>query len=319
MDSDQTPINGKPGHRRGARASAEGLGWALRERILWPLGDGIRSVFELICWPFERLAWIVQRALLWPLEDRADSLSGRERIAATAGAAVAVVAVFIGVVAFAGSSGSGGEPAAAPVAIASTPAVEPSPSPKPKAPRSTLHGPAPVFKAPAKKVDPTEVDPAQAIESAPPSSSAAATAASAATGRISSRPSSSTGDATTSAAAEEATIPGREAGAEAVAVAQRFSSAFVVYETGGEESKVRAEFAQTTTPELAKALLKRPPRLPADVAVPKAKVVNVVPGPSREGVYTLSVSLLRVGVTSELRLEMEKLKDKGWRVTNVLG
>ena len=44
-----------------------------------------------------------------------------------------------------------------------------------------------------------------------------------------------------------------------------------------------------------------------------------MPGPSREGVYTLSVSLLRVGATSELRLEMERLKHKGWRVTNVLG
>ena len=60
-------------------------------------------------------------------------------------------------------------------------------------------------------------------------------------------------------------------------------------------------------------------RQPADVEVPRAKVLNVVPGPSRGGVYTVSVSLLRVGVTSELRLEMERLKDEGWRVTNVLG
>lgn len=317
MDSDQTPINGEQERQRRLPAPLEDATLAFEERVVWPLGDGIKSAFEVIRWPFERLAWVVQRALLWPLEDRADSLSGRGRVAA--GAAVAVIAVVIGAVAFVGSSGSGGEPAAAPVAIASTPAAEPAPSPKPKTPAPTLHGPAPVFKAPAEKVDPAEVDPAQAIESAPPSSPAAGTTASAATSRISSRPSSSTGAATTSAAAEEATIPGREAGAEAIAVARQFSSAFVVYETGGEESRVRAEFAQTTTPELAKALLKRPPRLPADVEVPKAKVVNVVPGPSREGVYTLSVSLLRVGVTSELRLEMEKLKDTGWRVTNVLG
>ena len=53
--------------------------------------------------------------------------------------------------------------------------------------------------------------------------------------------------------------------------------------------------------------------------MPKAKVVNVVPGPSHGGVYPVSVSLLRVGLTSELRLEMEKLKGEGWRVTNVLG
>ncbi len=48
-------------------------------------------------------------------------------------------------------------------------------------------------------------------------------------------------------------------------------------------------------------------------------MLNVVPGPSKGTVFTVSVSLLRVGVTSELRLEMEKLKKQGWRVTNVLG
>jgi hypothetical protein len=64
--------------------------------------------------------------------------------------------------------------------------------------------------------------------------------------------------------------------------------------------------------------MKRPPRQPANVEVPKAKVVNVVAGPSHGGVYSVSVSLLRVGLTSELRLDMEKHKDE-WLVTNVLG
>ena len=83
---------------------------------------------------------------------------------------------------------------------------------------------------------------------------------------------------------------------------------------------MRKAFSATATPELSKALLKRPPRQPADVKVPQAKVLNVVPGPSqRRRLHRLSVSLLRVGVTSELRLEMEKLKNEGWRVTNVLG
>jgi hypothetical protein len=82
---------------------------------------------------------------------------------------------------------------------------------------------------------------------------------------------------------------------------------------------VRKAFGQTATPELSHSLLRRPPRLPANVTVPKAKVVNVVAGPSHGGVYSLSVSLLRVGVTSELRLEMEQLKNKQWQVTNVLG
>ncbi|MGV1048325.1 MAG: hypothetical protein ACOYD4_07365 [Solirubrobacterales bacterium] len=307
--------------QRNLRAPIENAALAFQERVVWPLGDGARDLFEALGWPFERIAWALRRALVWPLRDRAATLSGRGRVAATAGSAVAVgaIAVAVAVVAFAGSGGSSGEPAAARVAVAATPApvgefaIPPAPKPAP-----TLHGAAPAFKAPASKQGSTEVDPAQEIASAPADSGATA-GASAATDKISSRPSSPTGAATSSAAAEASTIPGPEAGAAAIAVARKFSAAFVVYETGGEQATVREGFAKTTTPELAKALLKRPPRLPAKVEVPKAKVVNVVAGPSREGVYTLSVSLLRVGVTSELRLEMEKLKDKGWRVTNVLG
>jgi hypothetical protein len=321
MDQDQTPINGMPARQRGLRAGVEGIGWALRERLIWPLGDGVKAIFEVVCWPFERLAWALQRTLVWPLRDRTDSLSGPGRIAATAGSAVAIGAIGVAVVVLAGSNGSGGEPAAAPVAVAPAPVVKTAPTAKPKLAAPTLHGAAPVFKAPAKGAGAGEVDHAEAVESSPPASSSSSTAASAsaATEKLSSRPSSPTAAATTSAAAEAAAIPGPEAGVKAIAVAQRFSKAFVVYETGGNESEVRREFVQTSTPELAKALLKRPPRLPAKVKVPKAKVVNVVAGPSHEGVYTLSVSLLRVGVTSELRLEMEKLKKDGWRVTNVLG
>jgi hypothetical protein len=44
-----------------------------------------------------------------------------------------------------------------------------------------------------------------------------------------------------------------------------------------------------------------------------------VPAPSHDRIYPVSVSLLRVGSTSELRLEMEQLKNKQWRVVNVLG
>jgi hypothetical protein len=72
------------------------------------------------------------------------------------------------------------------------------------------------------------------------------------------------------------------------------------------------------------------------VKVPKAKVLNVVAGPKHGETYTMSVSLLRVGVTSELRLDMQKTpaakgspdstggasteSDKArWLVTDVLG
>ncbi len=101
--------------------------------------------------------------------------------------------------------------------------------------------------------------------------------------------------------------------------ARRFAQAFVVYEVGGVDGKVRSEFRHTSTKQLSRALLHRPPRQPAAVKVPRAKVVNVVAGPSKDGVYPVSVSLLRVGATSELRLELEQGVGKKWQVTNVLG
>jgi hypothetical protein len=123
------------------------------------------------------------------------------------------------------------------------------------------------------------------------------------------------------------------AGPAAIDVARTFSGAFVLYETGRTDADVRKVFDETTSPELKQALLKRPPRLPANVKVPKAKVLNIVSGPKTGDAYTLSVSLLRVGVTSELKLEMEKLpggkQESGgagqsgqpveWRVTDVRG
>ncbi|HEY8501513.1 MAG TPA: hypothetical protein VIL21_02405, partial [Solirubrobacterales bacterium] len=138
-----------------------------------------------------------------------------------------------------------------------------------------------------------------------------------ATDTISSSPTAGAAGASTSASTS--TVKGPPAGPAAIAVARKFAGAFVVYETGGDQSTVRKAFAATATPQLTKALLKRPPRQPAGVKVPKAKVLNIVPAPSRGEVYPLSVSLLRVGATSELRLEMEQLKNKEWRVTNVLG
>lgn len=288
MDGEQTPING-----------------ALKGRPQMPA-------------PVENAVLAFKDRVLWPLEDNFALLGDRARVGVTAGSAIVIAAIVAGGVIL-GSSGSSAEPAAAQVAVASPPGNFGIP-PAPTAPAPTLHGATPTFKAPAKKQeqDSSEVDAAKAIET-PARTASTSAGTSAATEKISSQPSSATATATSSAAAEAASVPGPEAGAKATAVARDFSDAFVVYETGGEESKVRAVFADTATPDLAKALLKRPPRLPADVKVPKAKVLNVVPGPSREGVYTLSVSLLRLGVTSELRLEMEQVKGEGWRVTNVLG
>jgi hypothetical protein len=125
--------------------------------------------------------------------------------------------------------------------------------------------------------------------------------------------------ASTSSTSPSATIP-EPAGPAGLKVARQFASAFVLYETGQNSAEVRTAFAATATPRLAHSLLRRPPRLPGNVKVPQAKVVNVVPGPKVGKTYTVSVSLLRVGLTSELRLSMmERGKSGEWRVTDVRG
>ena len=111
--------------------------------------------------------------------------------------------------------------------------------------------------------------------------SSTTTAAASSAASASTAPASSTA----SSPARPASVDGPPAGPRAIAVAGDFAGAFVLYETGDSDSGVRRAFGETATPALAKALLRRPPRLPANVKVPKAKVVNVVPAPSHGDIY----------------------------------
>jgi hypothetical protein len=286
MSDDQTPINASEKRRR--PEALEDLSLALRDRVLWPLGDGFLG-----------------------LDDAAR--------AALAGGAVAL-ALAIGVGGYALLSSGGGDPAPAPtVALKSDPAPVSAPAkPTPKAePDPTLQGAAPVLQAP-KQDRSSQADGSKAVSGEAPAAGSGATG-NPATDTISSSPSASGAATATGATASKASVEGPPAGPAAIAVARKFADAFVVYETGGADGEVRKAFAATAAPQVTKALLQRPPRQPAGLKVPRAKVLNVVPAPSHDRIYPVSVSLLRVGATSELRLEMEQLKNKQWRVTNVLG
>lgn len=284
MNDDPTPINARP--KRRSPEALEDLSLALRDR------------------------------LLWPLEDRFLALGDRGRAAVAGGAVVLALGIGIGGYSLATSGET--EPTT-PRQVAA--AVEAAPQPEPvkaetkPAPEPTLQGAAPVFKA-KEPEDPTGVGGSKALAGRPGAATSARTG-NAATDTISSNPAADRAGA--SASASTSAVDGPPAGPAGVAVARKFANAFVIYETGGEEAEVREAFAATATPELTRALMRRPPRQPANVEVPKAKVLNVVPAPSQGKVYPVSVSLLRVGATSELRLEMEKLKNKQWRVVNVLG
>jgi len=263
----------------------------------------LRAIPGAAAWPFERAAWSLERRLLWPLRERLAGWSPpAHRFGAAALAAAAVAAILVGVLVLAGDDTSR-QQAAAPARVAiATPEPQPQPADdRPDGP--VLHGAAPSFHVADGVGLPGGADPEAAGDnpSAAPSAEAAAEA-----------PPSEEGGATSSSAKP---VP---AGPAAMRVARRFSEAFVFYEIGQRPARSKTVFGETATPDLATALGERPPRLPADARVPKARVLNLVPGPRAGKAYTVSVSLLRVGLTSELRLELARQHGK-WLVTDVKG
>ncbi len=315
-------INSGAGPRlRSSAATAAGpvreAAWVVEERLVWGVADALRAALDAVRWPLEKLAWTLEQRLVWPLGERLGYRAEPKRAAGAAALALAIA----GIVAFGIVSGSGGgTPAvpsgartAAPIATSGpAPAAAPHPAP-------VLHGIAP------------DLTPRAGVSRAAPRGKSKAAASTATTS-----PQGSSATAT-------ATLPAAAPSAAAIEVAHRFSNAFVRYETGKATPAVRAAFAETATPKLVHSLLRRPPRLPANVEIPQAKVMNVVPGPRLGKVYTVSVSLLRVGLTSELRLSMQHEggaappaghegggstspaserspgQSGGWKVTDILG
>jgi hypothetical protein len=277
--------------------------WAAQDRLRSGVDGALDTTAAALDRGFDRLAYPLQERVVWPLADRAAAMGAPAR-GLSYGLAV-LLAAGVGVAGLIWAAPDGPHNTAATTEAAATAApIAGAAAAKPAAP--TLHGAPPVFKPTPGEDASSEVDPAKAIVKSSPADSAAAAA-------------TATAPAAASTSAQPVAVDGAPAGPAAIAVARDFANAFVVYETGGNDASVRRAFAETATPRLARALLKRPPRLPANVTVPKAKVLNVVPSPSHGDVYPVSVSLLRVGLTSELRLEMEQLKGDRWRVTNVLG
>jgi hypothetical protein len=270
-----------------------------------PKGRSLRllvAAAEVVRWPFERASWAIERGLVWPLRERVAGWGPPGRnVGAAALAAIAVAAVLVGVLLLpAGNTQR--EQVAAPTRVAlATP--EPQPEAEP-AQKPALQGVPPSFSV-GKGVGVSEASGGEAGAV----SSEASTAEPEANAEA---PQLEEAGATTSS---KKPVP---AGPAAMKVARRFSEAFVFYEVGERPARAKTVFGETATPELATALGERPPRQPADAEVPKARVVNLVPGPRAGKAYTVSVSLLRVGLTTELRLELNK-DSGGWHVTDVRG
>jgi hypothetical protein len=271
---------------------------------------------DLARWPFERLAWAFERGLLWPMRERfagwrpssgAGLLRPSGRVAGAAAlGAVAVAAVAAGLLLSSGPGGNETERLATPrVALATPAAAKPS---QEESSGPVLHGAKPSFGV----ADGVDVGEAASGAGRAPAAAAKAGRESGETAEEAVESLAGEGAASASSAKP---VP---AGPAAMKVARRFADAFVFYEIGERPARARAVFAETATPQLAEALAERPPRLPQDAEVPKAKVLNLVPGPRHGKAYTISASLLRVGLTSELRLEIERQKGE-WLVTDVRG
>jgi hypothetical protein len=266
--------------------------WAVEDRVILGGGDLLRGLAGIVKWPFERIAWAVEQWVIWPLEERTGGWSPAMRAAGVALVATAAVGAGVAGLLWAAPD-KGGDPAGSQAATPAAIATQPAPQPEAAA-AGVLHGAAPVFKPEADSGTSKAAD-AQAV----PATSAAA-------GSGTSKPAE---------VPPATTAPG---GPAAMKVARQFADAFVLYETGQLSAGVRDALRETASPQLARSLLRRPPRLPANAAVPKAKVLNVVPGPRLGGIFTVSASLLRVGVTSELRIDLQRTKN-GPKVTSVLG
>jgi hypothetical protein len=291
------------------RSSLAHAAFAVEERVVWGGADVLRGIVDVVKWPFERVIWAVERGFVWPLEERTGDWDPQLR--ALGVGVLALLAAGAGVLGllWASGSGSGGT---SPAPEASAPVAAPivrQAAPPPTAAAPVLQGAKPDF------------------ADAPQSSTSKSSSANA-EGTVANSGSTTGTGSTAEVAKSTGTSGGEAAGAAAVKpsgppaakVAHQFAGAFVLYEIGRKTSQVETTFNQTATPRLAHELLRRPPRQPAGVKVPKAKVLNVVAGPHKGDIFTLSVSLLRVGVTSELRLEMQRNPKTGvWQVADSLG
>jgi len=260
----------------------------------------LRSLADVVRWPFERAAWALERGLLWPLRERLAGWSPAGHNVGAAGLAVIALAAVLAGILLLPNGDQPGERAATPTRVAiATPEAQPKTA-EPSGP--VLRGAAPNFDV-GRGVGVTqaggggELNAGNPVEAPTASSDTAQTEEAAAT------------------ASSGKPVP---AGPAAMKIARRFSEAFVFYEIGERPERAKTVFGETATPQLAAALGERPPRLPADADVPKARVLNLVPGPRAGKAYTVSVSLLRVGLTTELRLELSK-KNGSWVVTDVRG
>ncbi len=252
-----------------------------------------------LTWPIRRFFWSVEKRVLWPVSDSFKRVTNSFRYRsplAYIGATMllTVTAAAIGAAFYFQNEAKDGEQA---------PVVT-------QAPAETLIAP-PAAPAPVTSVTPpAEAKPDDTLKGVVPNFEKTSG---------SSNKSSGGGVGSESANDPYATVvkPSKVPDSPPLKVAHRFAETFVDYEVG--KKGVAKDFKKTATPKLSKELKKDPPRQPSNGDVPEASVMNVVKGDSNGDSMEVSVSLLRSGATSELRLALEQQKSDKWLVSEVRG
>lgn len=302
---------------------AQRAGWAVERRVIWPASDALRRFADVATWPFERIIWAFRSRVAWPVQDEL-ATRGRPIRTAVAVSAVGVVVAAASAGALTGAPGGGEqskpEPGPAPTVAAVAPIDIPGGSRIPInanelgqpaiPPAPKLRGVTPSFKAagPKDAGDKAPSDPSPSSDPAAPTAPPADPVEPV-----------DTPPATPGQTGATAKVPAPATIKPALDVSKQFADAFVLYEVGKRDAKVTKTFTKTAAKPLVQALRKRPPRLPRGVKVPKAKVLNVVPGPRHGRALSVSVALLRLGASSELRLELRHDQKAGWLVSDVRG
>jgi len=259
-----------------------------------------------LTWPIRRFYWFLEKHLLWPVADSFKKLSsgisrafryrsplayiGATMLLTLTGTAIGAAVYFHNEAKDAETPVTAQVPLEPETVIATTPApvpVSPVTSPNEAKADDELKGVVPDFE-----------------ESSSKSSS-----------NSGSSDSSSTGNKE-NALPETVVKPADVPDSPPLKVAHNFAETFVDYEVG--KKGVARNFTRTATTKLSKELRSDPPRQPSNGDIPKATVLNVVQGKKSGDRMEVSVSLMRSGATSELRLALSQEKKK-WLVSEVRG
>ncbi len=255
-----------------------------------------------LTWPIRRFFWAVEKRILWPIADSFKRFSGSFRYRspfAYIGATLllTMTAAAIGAAFYFHGEAKDGETAPVVAAVPAETIVAPT-------------TPAPVTAV----TPPSEAKPDDTLKGVVPDFDKTS-----GTSKSSNKKSNGGGVANKSAQDPYATVvkPAPAPDSPPLKVAHKFAMTFVDYEIG--KKGVAKDFKKTATLKLAKELKQDPPRQPSNGDIPKAAVMNIVKGDQGPDSLEVSVSLLRSGATSELRLALDQQKNKKWLVSEVRG